>query len=261
MSIMYTLIFTFMAIEAAVLLFFLLPLPLSMRTNALDLLSTNAFIQKIVYGAKIGFLLVGIAFLDALRVVQRESTHSHEEDVDLMSKKGGVHMHGSCEHVKNLFRAQRNLYLTGFTLFLGLVLYRFFGTLLDLHKNEKKAVAVTKQAEGAKKEYDRLLDEVAKKDAKIKEMLDKEEELVKENKTAKAEFEAMKRQSKGLTDGRIGISYAACRRQLKSPLFVQRTTIFQRGSMNWNAKREGADPAERTIECYYLAYRRLWAWK
>ncbi|KAI9031351.1 B-cell receptor-associated protein 31-like-domain-containing protein [Hyaloraphidium curvatum] len=202
MSLLYNLVFTILIGECSVLTVFLLPLPLSMRKNALKFLSTNPLVQQVLYMVRISFIGVGLLMLDAWRVVYAESAHSgHDEDsMESMGKKAkAAHYAPGYEPHARLWRAQRNLYLTGFTLFLGIVLYRFFGTLLELQQHEDKAAAVKKQAEGARKEYDRMLDEVKKKDDKIREMLEKEETLVAQNKTFKADFEAMKRQSENLS--------------------------------------------------------------
>ncbi|KAF9924264.1 hypothetical protein BGZ65_008439 [Modicella reniformis] len=55
------------------------------------------------------------------------------------------------------FHSQRNMYLTGFTLFLSLILNRTFFLILDLLASEEKVEVIKKQASQQSKEYERVL--------------------------------------------------------------------------------------------------------
>lgn len=113
---MYNLVFALFSAECSLLTFFLLPIPLSMRKQALKFLSTNAIVGQILYAARIAMIGVALLFLDAWRVVYSESSQTPEEDMDVMGKKASAkssdhhHHYGvPFEPHARLWRAQRNL--------------------------------------------------------------------------------------------------------------------------------------------------------
>ena len=63
--------------------------------------------------------------------------------------------------------------MTGATIFLALVLIRFFSMILDLVKQEEKAFVLKSQATKTSKEYMKLIDSESEKDLEISELKDK----------------------------------------------------------------------------------------
>lgn len=107
---MYNLVFALLIAECGLLSFFLLPLPLTLRKQALVFLSTNAIVSQVLYVIRICFIFIAMLLLDAWRVVYNESSH-HEEDLEMMAKKSASthsHVHFGEPHAR-LWRAQRNL--------------------------------------------------------------------------------------------------------------------------------------------------------
>jgi len=87
------------------------------------------------------------------------------------------------------FYSQRNMYLCGFTLFLSLILNRTYTMILDVLRLEEENRKLKGTNTGSEKSSDKLAaagetGELAK--------------LRKENKTLKADVEAMKKQTEGL---------------------------------------------------------------
>lgn len=107
----------------------LVPVPLTSR-----LLWANKTVHRVIVTL---FVFVAVLFLDTLR-----SVTAHSEKID------GAAAVSPLER-QTLFRHQRNLYLTGITLFLLLVLHRFQATLNDLFAAEQKAAAVSASGLGA----------------------------------------------------------------------------------------------------------------
>jgi len=136
MTVYYTLTFFLMAGEMATFCLLVLPLPLSLRKKLFTFLSENPLVAKFAYGLKISFIFVAILFLDSVQRMVRIGAQSD-----------GVHGKEVVQDVRtetNLaarkFYAQRNMYLTGFTLFLSLILTRTFYILLDLvHVQDENA--------------------------------------------------------------------------------------------------------------------------
>ncbi|XP_030093590.1 tRNA-dihydrouridine(20a/20b) synthase [NAD(P)+]-like isoform X2 [Serinus canaria] len=160
-------------------------------------------------------VLLIVLFLDAVREVRKySSVHVSEKAANVNSS--------AFDHIQmKLFRSQRNLYLSGFSLFLWLVLRRTVTLLTQLAKEMASHAALETQVndatEAAKKymaENERLQEALSGKgDSKKKELTDATEEKLKEEvehlkaelqKTsnafhkAKTEVAAVKKQSEGL---------------------------------------------------------------
>ncbi|XP_058683742.1 tRNA-dihydrouridine(16/17) synthase [NAD(P)(+)]-like isoform X2 [Poecile atricapillus] len=160
-------------------------------------------------------VLLIVLFLDAIREVRKySSVHVNEKAANVNSS--------AFDHIQmKLFRSQRNLYLSGFSLFLWLVLRRTVTLLTQLAKEMASHAALETQVndatEAAKKymaENERLQEALSGKgDGKKKESTDATEEKLKEEvehlkaelqKTssafhkAKTEVATVKKQSEGL---------------------------------------------------------------
>ncbi|GAB6029166.1 hypothetical protein CHUAL_004942 [Chamberlinius hualienensis] len=207
MSLQWTLIATFLYAEIAFVIILLLPFISAQRWQRFF---KSKFLQTLEKQANIYFtvfiLILVLFFLDAIREMKKYTG-------ELDENKGDSHSHLSAElqvHMK-LFRAQRNFYIAGFSLFLWLVLRRLV-TLISaqatlLASNE----ASLKQARNAAETASKLLEEATKKKSEsadnsgneAREVRDKEIEILKRDLTAskeelrkaKIDLEAMEKQS------------------------------------------------------------------
>ncbi|KAJ7585233.1 B-cell receptor-associated protein 31-like-domain-containing protein [Mycena floridula] len=131
MTIYYSLTFMLLAAEMTTFCILVAPLPASPKRAFFKFLLTNKLVAKVAYALKISFIFVAILFFDALQRMFRVQAES-----DLAKSGGGGGNVGDVRTETNLaarkFYAQRNTYLTGFTLFLSLVLTRTFYIILDL---------------------------------------------------------------------------------------------------------------------------------
>ncbi|KAF8332007.1 B-cell receptor-associated protein 31-like-domain-containing protein [Cantharellus anzutake] len=158
MTVYYTLTFFLMVAEMATFCLLVLPLPFAVRKKMFKFLNENVLVAKLAYGLKIAFIFVGILFVDAVQRMLRlqgdgqgEGTRDVRTETNVAARK---------------FYAQRNMYLTGFTLFLSIILTRTFFILLDLvHIEEeysklKKATANNSKSAIVSQEQTKQIDEL-----------------------------------------------------------------------------------------------------
>lgn len=113
------------------------------------------------------------------------------------------HLNVSMQHSMRLFRAQRNFYISGFAIFLTLVIRRFVTLILEQASLLAQAEASMKQAQSASAAARSMMskDDGDKKDAgddQIAEMKEKIAELEKELTYEKKDKEAVKSQAESL---------------------------------------------------------------
>ncbi|KIO21098.1 hypothetical protein M407DRAFT_245587 [Tulasnella calospora MUT 4182] len=135
MTVYYTLTFALLLAEMGTFVAILLPMPFAARKKLFTFLSTSSIVAKIAYGLKIAFVFIAVLFVDALQRVLRVTAESD------LAKQAGAHV-GAAEtsHAAKKFYAQRNLYLTAFTLFLSPLLTRTYYVILDhLHTQDEYA--------------------------------------------------------------------------------------------------------------------------
>ncbi|KAF9362538.1 hypothetical protein BGX34_005955 [Mortierella sp. NVP85] len=129
-----------------------------------------------------------MVFIDSLNRVIR---------VDEITENVPHHDHASATNIAaRRFHAQRNMYLTGFTLFLSLILNRTFFMILDLLASEEKMDVIKKQASQQSKEYERVLESETALKKEIKQL----NEVIASNADAKRDLENLKKQAKQQQD-------------------------------------------------------------
>ncbi|RKP07483.1 B-cell receptor-associated protein 31-like-domain-containing protein [Thamnocephalis sphaerospora] len=118
MALYYSLVFGLLVTE--------LPLPNTWRVKTLKFVSESQVVARVIHGIKIALAGVLILFVDAVNKmfnVGLEAEKIHEGKADLNA--------ASVIHA-NKFYAQRNVYLTGFTLFMSFIITRTYVMILDL---------------------------------------------------------------------------------------------------------------------------------
>ncbi|KAJ1660716.1 Endoplasmic reticulum transmembrane protein 3 [Dispira simplex] len=122
MALHYTLIFA--------LLIFELPLPHRWRRNFLYLVSRSKWVASGFYWIRVIFVFVFLLFLDAVVRMQKTENELRMEPIADGRMESQLHA--------RKFYSQRNVYLTGFTLYLGLILSGTYHLVLDLLKREEE---------------------------------------------------------------------------------------------------------------------------
>ncbi|KAK3832468.1 MAG: B-cell receptor-associated protein 31-like-domain-containing protein [Linnemannia elongata] len=185
MSLPYTMIFSLLMTEMLVFIALILPLPNSWRRGTLKFLAQSPLMGQVQHVMKIVFIFVFVLFVDSVnRVVKVEevSEHSHHHH-DQMSQSNVA---------ARRFYAQRNMYLTGFTLFLSLILNRTFFMILDLLQSEENMEIIRNEALVQSKEYERVLESETKLKKDVKELND----IVSTHASAKRDLDNLKKQAK-----------------------------------------------------------------
>ncbi|KAF5383893.1 hypothetical protein D9757_007382 [Collybiopsis confluens] len=153
MTIYYSLTFLLLAAEMATFTLLVIPFPHPVRKRVFGFFSESPIIAKIAYGVKISFIFVGILFFDAL---QRMFRITAEADMAKSGQQGMGDVRTETSFAARKFYAQRNVYLTGFTLFLSLVLTRTFAISLELIHNQEEYIKLKKTGSSGDKDYDAL---------------------------------------------------------------------------------------------------------
>ncbi|KAG6861804.1 hypothetical protein C0995_011684 [Termitomyces sp. Mi166 len=183
MTIYYHLTFLLLAAEMATFCLLVAPLPYTVRKKVFRFLSESPIIAKVAYVLKISFIFVAILFADALQRMFKISAESE------LAKSGQQGPYSDVRTETNVaarkFYAQRNTYLTGFTLFLSLVLTRTFYIILDLINTQEQ---YAKLKESASSQPNGASEDTAKKIEELKKQLALEQSKAKD-------FETLKKQA------------------------------------------------------------------
>ncbi|KAK4872471.1 hypothetical protein RN001_014500 [Aquatica leii] len=143
MSLQWTIIAGFLYFEIFVVLLLVLPVASPRRWSAFF---KSRFLQGIQQQAGIYFMiLLGVLVLFLLDAIREMKKYSH------IDTQEGVHQHLDAEMQGNmrLFRAQRNFYISGFALFLSLVIRRLVILISSQAALLAQSEAALKQAQGA----------------------------------------------------------------------------------------------------------------
>ncbi|TIA92023.1 hypothetical protein E3P81_01732 [Wallemia ichthyophaga] len=179
MTLYYSLVFGLLSAEVLTFLVLVAPMPFAFKQRFFKFLSTNPLVAKLQYSLKISLIFTSILFFDAvqrmLKVVKEGQAAKEEHSFnDVRSESNFAarkyvifFLKGMSLIFKPRFYSQRNVYLTGFTLFLSLILSRVFGIIMDLIKAEEELSLMKKDgdsssAETFKKQLDSKDREISK---------------------------------------------------------------------------------------------------
>eukprot|EP01133_Synstelium_polycarpum_P005244 gene5244-6067_t len=176
-------IFVLLMLEMLICTIAMLPIPMSTRKSIFG--GLNRVMQghnaRIVF--KVVFVILLGMFADA--IVNSIST---DKKIHSNNDKGDLHERNQL--YLRLFRYQRNIYLTGFTLYLFFVIYRAQSIVLELTSMENKSTAVMKQAQNNLNETDRLIKSNKELDDEVKSL----KKMEKEYKAMKSQAESTSRE-------------------------------------------------------------------
>ncbi|KAF8578879.1 B-cell receptor-associated 31-like protein [Ramaria rubella] len=179
MTVYYTLTFMLLSAEMITFCALVAPLPYAIRKRLFTFLSESPIVAKIAYGLKISFI-----FANAVQRMLRVTAETE------LAKSGGHGMQDvrtETNFAARKFYAQRNTYLTGFCLFLSLILTRTFYIILDLIHTQGE-YAKLKQATSSQSRKDLASGDQAKQIKDLQAKLAKVE-------AKERDFETLKKQS------------------------------------------------------------------
>ncbi|TIB83057.1 B-cell receptor-associated 31-like protein [Wallemia mellicola] len=145
MTLYYSLVFGLLSAEIVTFLVLVAPMPFAFKQKFFKFLSTNPLVAKLQYSLKISLIFTSILFFDAVqrmfRVVKEGQTAKEEHAfTDVRSETN---------FAARKFYSQRNVYLTGFTLFLSLILSRVFGIIMDLIQSQEELGLMKKDGQSS----------------------------------------------------------------------------------------------------------------
>ncbi|KAG0949378.1 hypothetical protein G6F57_001388 [Rhizopus arrhizus] len=185
MTIYYTLTFGIMVTEMVLFGLLVLPLPSRWRHAMLTFALKSPQMANVMYTFKIAFGFIFILFIDTINRLQRiesearaeqEHHHDHEYEISLKTKK---------------FYSQRNLYLTGFTLFLSVILERTSALVLELVKREEELKHTKSKTAEVTEGQQRLIN----MESDYKKQVEALNTQIKELKRQNLDYETLKKQA------------------------------------------------------------------
>ncbi|ORZ41535.1 B-cell receptor-associated protein 31-like-domain-containing protein [Catenaria anguillulae PL171] len=147
-------------------------MPLVIRKHVVKFVSTSWLFEQLFYYLRWSIIGVAVLFADSLQ-------RSYSIQADIRAHKLAVqdgdhhhHLHADADAVlkSKLFYAQRNMYITGFTMLLAIVLNRVFNLQKEVMKYKERSSVVTKQAENNSKTLGDLMDDKTKAETEVKEL-------------------------------------------------------------------------------------------
>lgn len=205
MSLHWTIVAMFLYME--IILCVLLTIPFVSNKRWSSIFKSNLFKRFLSYSSTVFYVMVVILIIllaDAVREVRKYSKpeYSVVNLMDNLNTKDHVMM--------NMFRSQRNLYISGFALFLLVILRRMIGLINESATLEAKSEAAMKQAESASRAAESMMAASGDGDASGDDKKNKElqaeicdlktrlQEARAAEKAAVVDVEAMKSQSESI---------------------------------------------------------------
>merc|ERR1712154_366832 len=154
MSIHWTLIAGFLYAEIGVILLLLVPfISTSMWNKVFKSRFLKGLESQLIYYFYVLVAILVLFFLDAIREMQKYgSEEEHQQRVGMTHLDTQMQMH------MRLFRAQRNFYISGFALFLCLVIRRRVSLISVAATLEAEKEAAMNQAKSASRAAETLMD-------------------------------------------------------------------------------------------------------
>lgn len=197
MSVHWTLIAGFLYAEIGFIALLLLPFIPARTWHAMF---KSRFLRglesQLIYYFYVLVAFLALFFVDALREMQKYS------DTDHNHTGASSHLDAQMQAHMRLFRAQRNFYISGFAMFLCLVIKRIVSLLSATATLQAEKDAALKQAESASRAAESLLKSGGgdTDDSEVvKELKEKVKEVEKELSSANKNVESMKSQAENLS--------------------------------------------------------------
>ncbi|XP_016994175.3 B-cell receptor-associated protein 31 isoform X1 [Drosophila takahashii] len=200
MSLVWTLIAGFLYAEIALVLLLVLPVISAYKWNRLF---KSKFLTMLGQQAHIYFFLImGLLVLFLLEAIREMRKYSSFE------QSGDVHLNVEMQHSMKLFRAQRNFYISGFAIFLVLVIRRLVSLVSAQANLLAQSEASMKQAQSATAAARSLMEDKKTEKAKeagedttlieLNKLRERVQELTSDLNREKKDKEAVKSQAESL---------------------------------------------------------------
>ncbi|KAG2204195.1 hypothetical protein INT46_006079 [Mucor plumbeus] len=184
MTIYYTTVFFILVLEMISFGILVFPFPSYWRRAMLKFVSSSPLIAKAIRTLKIVFGFIFVLFIDAVNRLQRIDQDQKPEDASHPYHDYNY----EASQKASKFYAQRNLYLTGFTLFLSLILERTSTLVIAMLKHEEELEYAKTEHASSKQDEKTLLNMEKSYEDEIKTLQNEVVQLQKK----KGEYENLK---------------------------------------------------------------------
>ena len=170
----------FLLLQVLITLYLVLPFPKRSKKMLLCIFSSSRYSEHLVYFFRILFIFNTILFVDSkIRIMKHPRDYETSQNIAAAI---------------SYFYTQRNVYLTGFTLFLFIVINRIIALLLFIYKEEDKIAIVKKQAEKQGEQYINIINTEKENTQRIAGLESVLEEMQKKCKDADSKIKQAKNQ-------------------------------------------------------------------
>ncbi|KAJ1900882.1 Endoplasmic reticulum transmembrane protein 3 [Kickxella alabastrina] len=168
-TLQYTGVFALLLIEIFVFVLLIIPMPNRWKRAMITWSSRSVLAQRALYSVRIAFGFILLLFADAvMRLYKIQQTKNTTRLVD---------EHAVCQLKLQQFYAQRNTYLTGITMFLGLILISTHTLVGQLVEGDGATPLVTSGPGSAKAELVKVKVELADARKEIAELERKDRDM------------------------------------------------------------------------------------
>ncbi|KAI8082418.1 B-cell receptor-associated protein 31-like-domain-containing protein [Thamnidium elegans] len=140
MALYYGIVFAILTLEVLTFFLFLLPIPTRWQKPVFRWLATSPSIAHAQYIMKVVFAFIFVLFLDAANTLKAFYEVVNAEEENPAAALGSTDFRAQVGQAAKKFYAQRNLYLTGFTMLLLLILNKIKNMSLDYIRLEDELI-------------------------------------------------------------------------------------------------------------------------
>ncbi|KAK9727644.1 Endoplasmic reticulum transmembrane protein 3 [Basidiobolus ranarum] len=184
MVLYYSIVFGLLVFEMTLFGMMVFPFPKKWKRAVLIKIDESGIIRRNQYIINIVGFFVFILFIDSVNRMIRATEEVNT--ANMADPRTDTQL-----HVKK-FYSQRNMYLTGFTLFLSLIINRTFAILMDLFYAEEELERLGQSAPVQHKDVKFYQESNEKQDKEISELLKELDDLKRKDR----DFELLKKQAK-----------------------------------------------------------------
>lgn len=189
MTLYYSLVFVLLVVEMTLFVTLIVPLPHTIKRKMFNFISESVIVAKLQYGLKICFIFITVLFIDSVNRVYRVQIEMAAFGKDTSVARAAAIGSDRMEVQARKFYSQRNMYLTGFTLFLSLILNRMYIMILETLRLEERLLQHEGSPSAGGKEGEKLSKEYR---------ADQVGQLKKELEYVKTDRDNLKKQAEGL---------------------------------------------------------------
>jgi len=144
MALYNLIVFQVLMFEMVLFIGLIVPMPFKWRRAMFRRISESPIVARIIYAFRILTIFIAVLLFDAVTHLLK----IYKEGRQSKLQGGRVDLRSETDWRARKFLSERNMYLTGFTLFLALILSRTYSLILDLIKAQEELAKVKRERSG-----------------------------------------------------------------------------------------------------------------